>query len=120
MLESLNHYETRIRCTAERAFMRTLEGGCSVPLGVWSQLDGKMLKMSGTVVSVDGQEEFIDHSDVEIPGALNASSLSREQLAADLEAAKQLGVKLAKVLLADGAGRVLDEIKKQRIVQESQ
>ena len=48
MLDALNHTESAIRCHAERAFMRLLEGGCSVPLGVWTVLEAGQLKMLGS------------------------------------------------------------------------
>ncbi|XP_069470487.1 porphobilinogen deaminase isoform X2 [Ambystoma mexicanum] len=34
MVSALHHPETVLRCIAERAFMRQLEGGCSVPVAV--------------------------------------------------------------------------------------
>lgn len=38
ILESLNDPATYFRCIAERAFLRTLEGGCSIPVAVYSEL----------------------------------------------------------------------------------
>lgn len=50
---ALDHLDTRLKCTAERSFMRELEGGCSVPLGVYTELlsedgvDNVKLKLIG-------------------------------------------------------------------------
>eukprot|EP00041_Stephanoeca_diplocostata_P015785 m.302740 g.302740 ORF g.302740 m.302740 type:complete len:373 (+) comp20153_c0_seq2:124-1242(+) len=60
LLAALNHKESSLRCTAERAFMRKLEGGCSVPIGVNSYFDddktsGSILRLQGAVHSLDGQ-----------------------------------------------------------------
>ena len=41
LLSSLHHRDTLLRAVAERAFLRTLEGGCSVPVAVHSTLTGK-------------------------------------------------------------------------------
>lgn len=45
------------RCLAERAMLRTLQGGCQVPIGVHSQIsaDGSSLSLYGAVLSLDGQ-----------------------------------------------------------------
>ena len=52
LLDKLNHQESALRCHAERAFMRSLEGGCSVPLGTHTEVNlqpGGTLKMMGAV-----------------------------------------------------------------------
>ena len=56
MLAEIHHQETALRVTAERVFMKELNGGCSVPLGTWSMLDEEGLSVSGAVFSVDGKE----------------------------------------------------------------
>lgn len=56
MLAEIHHQETALRVTAERVFMKELNGGCSVPLGTWSLLDEQGLCVSGAVFSVDGKE----------------------------------------------------------------
>jgi len=56
LLSKLHHQETALRVTAERVFMKELDGGCSVPLGTWSSLDQQSLCVSGAVFSVDGKE----------------------------------------------------------------
>jgi hydroxymethylbilane synthase len=38
LCKSLIHRETLWKCSAERAMLRELEGGCSVPVGVHSSL----------------------------------------------------------------------------------
>lgn len=57
VVRSLEHTPTALRCVAERAFMRRLEGGCSVPLGVHTVLEGDTLTMVGGVFSLDGSEQ---------------------------------------------------------------
>lgn len=38
LLSSLTHRASLLRCLAERALLRTLEGGCSVPIAVASEV----------------------------------------------------------------------------------
>ena len=104
MLTVLNHKETWIRCTAERAFMRKLEGGCSVPLGVWTELqhDGSIL-LKGNVCSVDGSEEIMD----EVRGQIDSTS----RWDAQCSAAARLGQFLAEKLIRRGASRILASIR---------
>ncbi len=50
----LRHAETFTCITAERVVMRTLEGGCQVPIGAYARIEGGELVMDGLVGSVDG------------------------------------------------------------------
>jgi len=99
LLSPLNHYETSIRCICERSLMRTLEGGCSVPIGVNSRFEGRSLHLRGLVASVDGKQVAEDDADVEIPEDADAEQYANE-----------LGVTVAKKLLDLGARQILDQI----------
>ncbi|CAO3684978.1 unnamed protein product [Umbelopsis vinacea] len=100
LLGPLNHFETRIRCVCERSLMRTLEGGCSVPIGVNSRFEGRSLHLRGLVASVDGKEVAEDDADVEIPDDADAEQYANE-----------LGEAVAKKLLGLGARQILDQIQ---------
>lgn len=101
LLQPLNHYETRIRCLGERSLMRTLEGGCSVPIGVNTRFEGRILHLRGLVASVDGTQVAEDDAEIEIP----ADSKEAEQCA------EKLGVMVAQKLLDQGARQILDQIQ---------
>ncbi|MFN9620689.1 MAG: hydroxymethylbilane synthase [Synechococcaceae cyanobacterium] len=88
----LEHRPTALRCLAERAFLRQLEGGCQVPIGVNSRFEGEELVLTGMVASLDGQRLIRD--DARGPQV-------------DPEA---IGVDLAERLRAQGAGQILEEI----------
>lgn len=88
----LEHPESRDRCYAERSFLRELEGGCQVPIGVNTQLDGEQLTLIGMVASLDGQ------------------TLIRDQVKGDRQAAEKLGQDLAAKVVAQGADKILAEI----------
>lgn len=71
MLQSLMCLSTTCRILAERSFLKTLGGGCSAPVAVWSNLDGNLtetnqnncnsaLSLVGAVWSLDGATEIRD------------------------------------------------------------
>jgi hydroxymethylbilane synthase len=92
IIKALEHTATAQRCYAERAFLRELEGGCQVPIGVNTVLEGGMLTLTGMVASLDGQRLIKD----------SVSGLAEE--------AETLGLDLAQKLRSQGAGEILQEI----------
>ena len=108
LCDALTHWQTAWRCLAERAFLRVLEGGCSVPVGIHSELVGAAavgdirqgrLRLVGTITALDGQRH------VEM-------NLEREVFSS--EAGEELGAELAKGLVESGGKEILDEITKDR------
>jgi hydroxymethylbilane synthase len=104
LLEPLSHEPTTRACLAERALMRTLEGGCSVPIGVetsWIGADHQTLRMRAVVASLDGTE---------------AVEGDREGRVGSREEAEAFGREMAGELVGRGAGRILEAIgQKKRI-----
>ncbi|MTJ08504.1 MULTISPECIES: hydroxymethylbilane synthase [unclassified Anabaena] len=92
LLKAIEHPQTRDRCLAERSFLRVLEGGCQVPIGVNTEINGDQLTLKGLVASVDGQQIVKDT----VSGA-----------AADAE---KLGAELASILRSQGATEILEKI----------
>ncbi len=62
MIEVLTHEETSKRCLAERSFLRELEGGCQVPIGVNSAIQNNQILLTGMVASIDGKKLIRDKS----------------------------------------------------------
>lgn len=48
----------RITSTVERQFLRTLEGGCSAPIGALARISGDQIFFTGTLHSLDGKQEI--------------------------------------------------------------
>jgi hydroxymethylbilane synthase len=94
LLKAIEHIPTRDRVLAERAFLRELEGGCQVPIGVDTQLQADTLTLTGLVASVDGKQVVKDS----VTGFVNE--------------AEQLGIQLAQSLRQQGAQDILEEIFK--------
>lgn len=103
LCKRLTHRETAWRCLAERACLRVLEGGCSVPVGVSSALvpsdKGEVLKLTGCVTGIDGK----DHVEYTL-----------EEVVSSSEEAEDAGVRLAKILIDSGAKKILDDINVDR------
>ncbi|GAN10767.1 porphobilinogen deaminase [Mucor ambiguus] len=99
LLNFLNHHPTRTMCSAERSLMRRLEGGCSVPIGVCSSLEDRMLSLRGLVASLDGQQIVEFDSKISLQ-----ESASFDQ---DLVLANELGTTVADGLIERGAGVIL-------------
>jgi hydroxymethylbilane synthase len=92
LLKAIEHSQTRDRCLAERSFLRLLEGGCQVPIGVDTQINSKELTLKGLVASVDGQK------------------LVKDTVTGTAADAEKLGAQLARILRQKGATEILEQI----------
>lgn len=52
----VNHGDTESRLLAERAFLKKLQGGCSIPAFALATLVGENLEVTGGIVSLDGKD----------------------------------------------------------------
>lgn len=52
----LNHRETELACCAERAFLRSLGGGCQFPIAAHATIAGNTLQIQGLVAKPDGSQ----------------------------------------------------------------
>ena len=85
--------EDTVRCArAERSFLRRVEGGCQVPVGVYASPEEAGLRVEAVIASLDGRRLYRDH----LSGAW-----------ADAEA---LGKELADKLLAAGGLAIMHEL----------
>ncbi|MGK7944116.1 MAG: hydroxymethylbilane synthase [Microcystaceae cyanobacterium] len=92
VLKVLEDAPSRDRCLAERAFLRELEGGCQVPIGVNTVIEGDNLTLTGMVASLDGK------------------TLIKDTLTDQITQAETLGIKLAHRLKEAGADQILADI----------
>jgi hydroxymethylbilane synthase len=54
----LDHLETHVAVTAERAFLRELDGSCRTPIGAFSVIEGSRLTLIGEILAPDGSQSF--------------------------------------------------------------
>jgi hydroxymethylbilane synthase len=92
LIAPLAHAETTLRITAERALNKTLNGGCQVPIAGYAVLEGEQLFVRGLVGEPDGSE------------------ILRAEVRGHSDQAHDLGVDLARQLLAQGADRILEQL----------
>ncbi|WP_299825630.1 hydroxymethylbilane synthase [uncultured Pontibacter sp.] len=93
---ALDHAETHVCLLAERAFLRTMEGGCSIPSFALATLTATGVSINGGIVSLDGK------------------TLLQQTMTDTQEAAERLGEKLANSTLTNGGEEILTSIKRER------
>jgi len=54
--QAINDATTELVCKAERAFLRNIGGGCSLPIAVRSSLEDGKLALTGLLASMDGSQ----------------------------------------------------------------
>jgi hydroxymethylbilane synthase len=89
-LEPLDDRLARVCAEAERAFLRTLQGGCRIPVGALATLDGETLNLSGVIAHPNGEQ------------------IMRNNRKGSVQHPKELGDELAKYFLIHGAQEILN------------
>lgn len=92
ILSKINHKKTEIETRAERAFLRSLEGGCQVPIACLAKIEKDNLTIEGKILSLDGSICF------------------HQKISGSIRKHEKLGEKLAQNLLKAGAKEIIDEI----------
>jgi hydroxymethylbilane synthase len=95
-LAPLDDFETRQSIVAERALLAALEGGCQVPLGAWARFERGELAIDAVVCSPDGSQHV------------------RQRATAPPDQARELGQRVAQLLIDSGAREILEEVYRQR------
>lgn len=95
-LSQLNHIETEICTYIERQFLKTLEGGCTAPIGAIATYNEKedTINFKGVLLSIDGKQKL------EIEKVVDISEW------------KKLGFNAAQEILNNGGTALMAEIKK--------
>jgi len=90
----LNNPDSESCLLAERAYLRTMEGGCSIPAFGLALLDGNEITIRGGLASLDGKTVLIE-----------TEKGPRDQ-------AEAIGERLGNVILTSGGKEILAEIKR--------
>ena len=88
-VSKLDHKFTRLACLAERAFLRSLGGGCQLPIAAYAVVREKRIRLDGLVTDPQGKR------------------VVRDRIAGGLDEAEALGTLLGEQLLANGAAQLL-------------
>jgi hydroxymethylbilane synthase len=95
LVACLDHAPTRSAVVAERALLRSLGGGCQVPIAAHATVEGGRLRLDGLVAALDG------------------SQVIRDSTEGDASEAEALGASLAARMLERGAASLLAEMPAQ-------
>jgi hydroxymethylbilane synthase len=93
-IAKLNHQETEICTHIERQFLRTLEGGCTAPIGALAQIKDNQIDFQGVLHSLDGKQEL------EIKKSCNFVSY------------KDFGKECAEAILTNGGKQLMEAIRR--------
>jgi hydroxymethylbilane synthase len=89
----VNHTPTEDCIRTERAFLKTLEGGCSIPSFGYAWLEDKNVVLKAGIISLDGHQ------------------LIKMKETAAIDDGKELGKKVAQEVLINGGAKILSDIK---------
>uniref|UniRef100_A0A667YK94 hydroxymethylbilane synthase n=1 Tax=Myripristis murdjan TaxID=586833 RepID=A0A667YK94_9TELE len=117
MVSVLHDSDTVLRCIAERAFLRHLEGGCSVPVAVYTEVKDSQLYLTGAVYSLDGSDSLKETMQTGITDLNKVTEVDERVQRVGVTASKisgpaqdgaeRLGIDLANLLLSKGAKEIL-------------
>jgi hydroxymethylbilane synthase len=99
ILSKINDIETLITTNAERAFLKTLEGGCQIPVGSYSTIIDNQFHICGFISSIDGKQYL------------------RETASAPVEQAVELSIQMARKLYLNGGKEILENIRKYNLIE---
>lgn len=92
IIQPIHHENSYLSILAERSLLRTLEGGCQVPIGAFAEVRSNGLYLDAMVGSLDGSLTF------------------RKKIRGQKKGAEKIGKALAKDLLKAGSDKILKEI----------
>ena len=92
-VSQLNDLETDICTYIERQFLKTLEGGCTAPIGAIAKFTEDTIAFKGALFSIDGKQKL------------------EVEKVVSIELWKKLGFELAKEILNNGGAALMKNIK---------
>ena len=93
IVKAISDEETMIITQAERVFLRSVEGGCQIPVGAFSEIDGDQYTITGLIANIDG------------------SKILKHTAKGPIEVADKLALQVSGALIEQGAIKILDEIR---------
>jgi hydroxymethylbilane synthase len=94
IVQTIHDEKTYLAVLAERSFLRTLEGGCQVPIGAFAEVRSNGFYFDGLVGSLDGSLTF------------------RSKVRGKISDAEKIGMVVAKEMLKAGAKEILEDVYK--------
>ncbi len=79
-LAQLNHKKTEICTFVERQFLKTLEGGCTAPIGALAEINEDVITLKGVLFSLDGKHKLEIEKSVNIDLYQNFGELCAKEI----------------------------------------
>ncbi len=92
-LKKISHKETMIVAKAERSFLKTLEGGCQIPVACYTSVVRDVFKITGYISDLKGE------------------TVLKKGLAGSFSEAETIAVRLANIMLNYGGRNILEEMR---------
>ena len=97
LLAKSDDLSARTVVTAERSFLKSVQGGCRLPVGAYARLDGDKIIVEGFIGENDGSEIF------------------RKKLVFPSSEPAKAGIALAQELIDEGAGHILEKLNTRSV-----
>ena len=97
LINKINHYQTFISIEAERTFLKTLEGGCQIPIGCYTKIEENNFTIYGFISNPDG------------------SNMLKNSATGEIMEANLIAQKLAMEFYNKGAKNILNNIRNSSI-----
>jgi hydroxymethylbilane synthase len=94
----VNHEETEDCIRTERAFLKTMNGGCSIPTFGYAQFEGSLITLKAGIISLDGQQ------------------VVKTKRSSTIAESKELGKRVALEVLQNGGDKILTDIRQTQVV----
>lgn len=93
IIDAISDEQTWNTTMAERWLLRTLEGGCQVPVACYSEVASNQLTLTGLVASIDGKQVI------------------KKSVSCPIDEGSEKAIELAEAILAEGGKEILDQIR---------
>ena len=93
IVKNLNHQESHQAISAERSFLRRVQGGCQIPVGAYGFIDHNILTLEAMISN------------------LNGTRIIRKKIQGKYEEAELLGISLAEDILNSGGKEIIKDLK---------
>lgn len=97
IMKGINHEETLLVTIAERDFLKSMDGGCQIPIGCYTIIKGEELSFTGFLADLKGEKTI------------------KVTLIGRLDEARKLALDVSKQMMAQGALPILEEIRNNSI-----
>ncbi len=93
VMRNINHKETMLVTTAERAFLKYMEGGCQIPIGCYSTIEGSTYTITGLIADLKGEQVI------------------RVTQNGNIDKAVEIALDVSKKMVDKGAAEILENIR---------